>query len=201
MSLITFFSFDSDIQAKLPFAVDELSITSHFTYLDVSGRPVLVLKKKNLVNEHDQPIYVLYKFKSTAMLQEPLLLVSAFFIFFLSIIVITRIDLSITHKVQPVVIEFTAKEKESLNKFKAAEDKREEVYESLDSATTKAIAAKNIAVFSTAKQASESSIKSINQEANKALHELKTRPEIHDVVKKIIELEQVCGASYHFYIA
>lgn len=180
----------SDIQPILPFAVDEVSQVSHFTYLDVSGRPVLVLKKKNLVNEHDQPLYVLYKFKSTAMLQEPLLLVTAFFVFFLSIIVITRIDLSITHKVQPVVVEFSAKEKESLTKFNSAELKREEVYERLDSALSQALTSKNIAVFSAARQASESAIKSINQEATKALHELKTRPEIHDVVKKVIDLEQ-----------
>eukprot|EP01102_Stenamoeba_stenopodia_P018754 TRINITY_DN6940_c0_g1_i1.p1 TRINITY_DN6940_c0_g1~~TRINITY_DN6940_c0_g1_i1.p1 ORF type:complete len:626 (+),score=154.03 TRINITY_DN6940_c0_g1_i1:51-1928(+) len=180
----------SDIKPVLPFDVDSESEERHFTYLDVSGRPVLVLKKKNIVNEHDQQLYVLYRFKSTAMLQEPLLLVTAFFVFFLSIIVITRIDLSITQKVRPVVVEFSGKEKETLAKFNAAQAKREEVYDSLDSAANKAIAAKNAAGFTAAKQSAEASVKSINQESNKALQELKSRPDLYDVAKKIVDLEQ-----------
>lgn len=46
------------------------------------GRPVLVLKKKNVVAEHIQPIAVSYTFPKTAMLLEPLYLVAAFLAFF-----------------------------------------------------------------------------------------------------------------------
>jgi len=62
------------------------SRTSRLTYLDTSlsgGRPVIVLKKQNVVAEHIQPITVSYSFPKTAMLLEPLYLVLAFFAFFL----------------------------------------------------------------------------------------------------------------------
>jgi oligosaccharyltransferase complex subunit alpha (ribophorin I) len=77
-----------------PFAVEERNRT-HMTYLDVYGRPVLIIKKQNLVNEHHQYFQISYKFSSVSMLLEPFLLVGGFFVLFVTIIFIRRFDLSI----------------------------------------------------------------------------------------------------------
>jgi oligosaccharyltransferase complex subunit alpha (ribophorin I) len=88
----------TDIKPVIPFAVDGITNESHFTYLDFTGRPVVVIKKRNVVNEHDQPIYVLYRFSKINMLQEPILLITAIFVILFSFILISRIDLSVTYK-------------------------------------------------------------------------------------------------------
>lgn len=71
------------------------SRTSRLTYLDTSfsgGRPVLILKKRNVVAEHIQPIRVSYTFPKAAMLLEPLYLVLAFLAFFVICMAFVRLD-------------------------------------------------------------------------------------------------------------
>jgi oligosaccharyltransferase complex subunit alpha (ribophorin I) len=43
-----------DIQLTTPYPVEHLPNSLHFTYLDTKGRPVVVLRKKNLVENHIQ---------------------------------------------------------------------------------------------------------------------------------------------------
>lgn len=81
----------SHIEADFPFDVEQ-SRETKYTYLDTYGRPVLVLKKQNVVPDHNMPLKVTYKFASIAMLQEPLLLVGTFFAFFCALIVYTRFN-------------------------------------------------------------------------------------------------------------
>ena len=98
------------------------------TYLDTVGRPVVVVTKNNLVEQHIQDFEVhcpcvphdilylfhsplplslslspslpspqlTYDYESWMLLQEPLLVVVALYGFFLLIIVIVRLDFSIT---------------------------------------------------------------------------------------------------------
>ena len=66
------------------------------TYLDTVGRPVVVAKARNLVEEHIQDFELHYTFERVMLLQEPLLIVLALFLFFLFVIVLVRLDFSIT---------------------------------------------------------------------------------------------------------
>jgi oligosaccharyltransferase complex subunit alpha (ribophorin I) len=77
-----------------PFIVDQ-SNSIHFTYLDFFGRPVLILKKRNLVNEHHQYFQISYAFTSISLLLEPFLLIGGIAVVLISIILIRRIDLTI----------------------------------------------------------------------------------------------------------
>ena len=52
----------SDIKLTTPYPVQELPRTLHFTYLDITGRPVITLTKKNLVENHIQDFVVEYNF-------------------------------------------------------------------------------------------------------------------------------------------
>lgn len=66
------------------------------TYLDTVGRPVIVCKAENLVEQHIQDFELHYTFERVMLLQEPLLIVVALYLFFLFVIVLVRLDFSIT---------------------------------------------------------------------------------------------------------
>eukprot|EP00245_Coleochaete_scutata_P001832 TRINITY_DN12284_c0_g1_i1.p1 TRINITY_DN12284_c0_g1~~TRINITY_DN12284_c0_g1_i1.p1 ORF type:complete len:617 (+),score=139.67 TRINITY_DN12284_c0_g1_i1:64-1914(+) len=84
-----------DISAATPFDVVQQREVK-YTYLDVTGRPVVVLTKDNVVAEHNQYFQVSYKFGTLGMLREPLLLVGAFLGFFIAYIAYVRADFTIS---------------------------------------------------------------------------------------------------------
>lgn len=81
----------SSISAKVPFPVNQTREVKQ-TYLDTTGRPVVVLHKTNLVPDHDVPFIVNYSFFQIMMLREPAILVGAFALLFASIIAYVRCD-------------------------------------------------------------------------------------------------------------
>lgn len=83
-----------DPSVEVPFAVKQSS-EKKYSYLDVIGRTVVVLEKKNVVPEHNVPFQVHYKFNPVFMLAEPLMLASAFFILYVTSIAYLHIDLSL----------------------------------------------------------------------------------------------------------
>ncbi|XP_057477074.1 dolichyl-diphosphooligosaccharide--protein glycosyltransferase subunit 1B [Actinidia eriantha] len=80
--------------AVVPFPVEQHLETS-YSYLDVVGRTVVVLEKKNVVPEHNSPFQVYYYFNPIFMLAEPLMLASVFFFFFMACVAYLHADLSI----------------------------------------------------------------------------------------------------------
>lgn len=86
----------SNIQVKAPYAVSEGGRELHKTYLDTLGRNVVVLLKDGVVENHIQDFQVHYSFKKAMLLQEPLLCVAAFYILFISVIILVRLDFSIS---------------------------------------------------------------------------------------------------------
>ncbi|XP_066165234.1 dolichyl-diphosphooligosaccharide--protein glycosyltransferase subunit 1B isoform X1 [Oryza sativa Japonica Group] len=81
-------------QAVVPFLMEQYLETS-YSYLDVVGRTTVVLKKRNVVGEHNVPFQVYYEFNPIFMLAEPLMLISAVFLFFVACIAYLHMDLSI----------------------------------------------------------------------------------------------------------
>ncbi|KAG7477971.1 hypothetical protein MATL_G00075470 [Megalops atlanticus] len=85
-----------NIHMDTPYPIDRSPDQLHYTYLDTFGRPVLVATKSNLVEQHIQDVVVHYTFNKILMLQEPLLVVGAFYILFFTVIIYVRLDFSIT---------------------------------------------------------------------------------------------------------
>lgn len=85
-----------NVHMDTPYPVDRDTDQLHYTYLDTFGRPVLVATKSNLVEQHIQDMVVHYNFNKILMLQEPLLVVGAFYILFFTVIIYVRLDFSIT---------------------------------------------------------------------------------------------------------
>ncbi|KAL4451280.1 hypothetical protein ABPG77_009352 [Micractinium sp. CCAP 211/92] len=74
---------------ELPLSAGPTLETKH-TYLDVMGRPVVVLRARNLVSDMTTPVKVEYTYSSLGLLQKPLLLVGAFGLLFVAAIVLNR---------------------------------------------------------------------------------------------------------------
>lgn len=84
----------SDLKHELPFPVN-VSAGKKSTYLDSTGRPVLVLQKSNLVPDHNVPLTVTYRTPGLHLLQEPLMLVSGFVALFTCVLVYSRLDFAL----------------------------------------------------------------------------------------------------------
>ncbi|MBA0696927.1 hypothetical protein Goari_003444, partial [Gossypium aridum] len=84
----------TDPSPVVPFPVEH-HLEAKYSSLDVVGRTVVVLEKKNFVPMHNSHFQVYYTFKPIFMLAEPLMLASAFFMFFVACVAYIHIDLSI----------------------------------------------------------------------------------------------------------
>jgi len=85
-----------NIKLVTPYAVKRLPDERLKSYLDITGRPVIVLEKENLINNHIQPFTLYYEFSPASMLRELLIAIVAFFVLFVAAIVLFRMDFSIS---------------------------------------------------------------------------------------------------------
>lgn len=84
------------VKVVTPYVVDRRPDELKPTYLDTTGRLVIVLEKNNVVPDHSQFFTVTYEFNYIDMLREPLLASAFFFSLFLVIIVYSRFDFTIS---------------------------------------------------------------------------------------------------------
>lgn len=82
----------SNIAIENLIGAERLSDEVSYKYLDIIGRPVIVLKMSNIVTEHlfDKPIVVRYNYSKMYMLQEPFLVASAALLAFISAAIYSR---------------------------------------------------------------------------------------------------------------
>jgi len=85
----------ADIEWATPFDVDSVDDALHFTHLDTTGRPVLILRKSNVVRYHHQIFTVKYHFASYNILREPAVLFAAFMGFLILAMVYYRVELGV----------------------------------------------------------------------------------------------------------
>ncbi|MEW5312684.1 MAG: hypothetical protein WDW38_004299 [Sanguina aurantia] len=85
----------SAINTILPYEMEQ-SADVKFTYLDVTGRPVIVLRKSHLVPEHAATFDVDYSFATISLLREPLLLITVFLALLAAVIVYNRLEFTLS---------------------------------------------------------------------------------------------------------
>lgn len=85
-----------DIELKSPFQMEEGKREVHYTYLDTVGRPVIVARKTNLVEQHIQDFELHYSFNKFLLFQEPFLVFGAFYLLFMLVIIYMRMDFAIS---------------------------------------------------------------------------------------------------------
>nr|VZI38736.1 unnamed protein product [Spirometra erinaceieuropaei] len=86
----------TNVRLESPFEVERLMDEIEKTYLDTSGRTVIVVRKKNLVEEHIQEFKVYFDFHMVNMLREPAMVITAFLLLFAVVMVYVRLDFSIS---------------------------------------------------------------------------------------------------------
>jgi oligosaccharyltransferase complex subunit alpha (ribophorin I) len=159
----------TDIEVHTPFPIDGKSSDTHYTYLDTSGRPVLIVNKKNIVAEHNRNFQVTYRFSQMSLFQEPFLLIVAFFLFFLFIMVYVRLEFNIG----PTKTRNPNQDKldDILLRVKDLVEQRAEHHEALDDALSKAIKGKNVQPYTSDRQRVENLLNQIRKEVLKLITE------------------------------
>merc|ERR1712083_588018 len=137
----------TDLQLDTPFPISRGEDRKHYTYLDTTGRTVVVLSTgpgQLLTEAHIQDFQLQFTYPHHTMLTEPLLLVSAFLLLFLLAIVYVRLDFSIT---VDAGAEAKMKVAGYCEKVAALQDRRAGLYHNLEEALLKLKANKDISSF------------------------------------------------------
>ena len=169
-----------------PFTVKKDKNTLHYTYLDTIGRPVIVAHKTNLVDAHIQDFELWYTFEKYLLLQEPLLVVGAFYLLFLLVIIYVRLDFSIT---KDEAKESKMRVASILEEVQSLQDKRSALYQSFDDAVNKFKSTKDAASFSNSRKKIDADYKQLTLQIQGLQSQLKN--EGADIAEKVTELQKL----------
>lgn len=182
-----------NIGFQAPYKVQQEEDELLQTYLDTVGRPVVVVKASNLVEQYIQDFTLTYEFQTWMLLQEPLLVVVALYGFFLLIIVIVRLDFSITKDVAVL-----AKQQASviLDKILQAHDKRSLVVEHYSESISSYKLKKNKEEFARSRRSLDDQFKRCSEDVGKLTRELQGvdaegTAKVSDLQKKTTSLKEV----------
>eukprot|EP00472_Partenskyella_glossopodia_P013669 CAMPEP_0197516666 /NCGR_PEP_ID=MMETSP1318-20131121/1561_1 /TAXON_ID=552666 /ORGANISM="Partenskyella glossopodia, Strain RCC365" /LENGTH=454 /DNA_ID=CAMNT_0043065569 /DNA_START=32 /DNA_END=1396 /DNA_ORIENTATION=- len=85
----------SNIKWVTPFPIESVDTEILKTYLDLTGRPVLVLEARNLMRYHNQNFQVWYSYPNIMIHRGPLFVMIGFMAFFGFVIFTSRVDITI----------------------------------------------------------------------------------------------------------
>ncbi|XP_060587846.1 dolichyl-diphosphooligosaccharide--protein glycosyltransferase subunit 1-like [Ruditapes philippinarum] len=176
----------SKTELKTPFSVQKGDNGLHYTYLDTVGRPVIVAYKNNLVEEHIQDFELHYNFQKLRLLQEPLLVVGAFYLLFCLVIIYVRMDFSIT---KDEAKESKMRVASLVEEVQSAQDKRSALYQSYDDAIDKFKAGKDHSNFMSQRKKIDGDYKQLTSQIQNLQGQLKS--EGSDLGEKVAELNRL----------
>ena len=86
----------TNIEVKVPAGYQRGHDELKFTYLDISGRPVVVLRAENLSGKAlEEMLEVSYTFSATSIYREPVMTIAFFMMIFLCVMFLVRLDFTI----------------------------------------------------------------------------------------------------------
>ncbi|XP_006889587.1 PREDICTED: dolichyl-diphosphooligosaccharide--protein glycosyltransferase subunit 1-like [Elephantulus edwardii] len=175
-----------NIQIDSPYEISRTLDELHYTYLDTSGRPVIVAYKKNLVEQYIQDIVVHYTFNKVLMLQEPLLVVATFYILFFTVIIYVRLDFSIT---KDPAAEARMKVACITEQVLTLVNKRLGLYRHFDETVNRYKQSRDISTLNSGKKSLETEHKALTSEITLLQSRLKT--EGSDLFDKVSEMQKL----------
>ncbi|XP_064606302.1 dolichyl-diphosphooligosaccharide--protein glycosyltransferase subunit 1-like [Liolophura sinensis] len=170
---------------KPPYELSQQDYELHHTYLDTVGRTVIVATKSNLVEAHIQDFELHYTFQKMFLLQEPFLVVGAFYLLFLLVIIYVRLDFSIT---KDELKESRMRVAGILEEVQSAQDKRSALYQTYDDAINRFKASKDSGSFLTSRKKIDVNYKQLTKQIEDLLTQLKM--ESTDAAEKVAELQR-----------
>lgn len=177
-----------NIQVDTPYSIQRDPDDLHYTYLDTFGRPVVVAHKKNLVEQHIQDVVVHYNFNKILMLQEPLLVVGAFYILFFTVIVYVRLDFSIT---KDPAVEVRMKVASITEQVLTLVNKRLGLYRHFDEVINKYKQSRDMGALNSGRKTLEAEHRTLTNEVASLQSRLKA--EGSDLADKVGEIQKLDG--------
>lgn len=182
------------LQLSTPYPVERLPDSLHYTYLDTKGRLVISVTINNLVEHHIQDFELSYVFPRILMLQEPLLVVIAFYLLFLMVVIYVRLDFCIA---KDEASESRLRVLGLCDKILAHQDKRADTYVSLDSALAKLKQYKDVNAFLATAKFANQDYKNETAHISELLTKLKAdAPEIAEKVSELQKLDKYLKELY-----
>ncbi|OCT85830.1 hypothetical protein XELAEV_18023999mg [Xenopus laevis] len=175
-----------NLQVDNPYDINRAPDELHYTYLDTFGRTVIIAHKNNLVEQHIQDIVVHYSFNKILMLQEPLLVVGAFYILFFTVILYVRLDFSIT---KDPAAEAKMKAACITEQILTLVNKRLGLYRHFDEAVNKYKLSRDISTLNSGKKTLETEHKNLTNEI--ASLQSKLKAEGSDLCDKVAEIQKL----------
>lgn len=177
-----------------PYYVERLDDELDYSYLDTTGRPVIKISKKNLVENHIQNFQLHYKFSRFSMLREPLLIAGALYLLFLMVIIYVRLDFSID---KDEASESKLRIAGQCEKILSTQDKRVTSYNQLDEQLNYLKTNKDTNAFIAV-------MKNINHDYKNSTNilaefALKIKNESNDVYEKVMELQKYDKMLKEYY--
>ncbi|CAF2127682.1 unnamed protein product [Rotaria magnacalcarata] len=169
-----------------PYGVERLPNEKHYTYLDTVGRPVVVITKRNVLFQHIQDFEIHYTFDKFMLFNEPMLLVGPLFGLFCLVIILVRLNFSISRN----------EGSEARMRVQAVWDqvvennlKRTGFYQKIDDALNAYKANKDLKGYNEQRKKIENELKTVQQDL--AGLQAKVKADSADSAEKIAELQRL----------
>jgi oligosaccharyltransferase complex subunit alpha (ribophorin I) len=193
----------SDIQVHAPFALDSDAPSLKFTYLDTVGRPVVRVRKHNVVYDHDQYVQVTYRFSQQYMLHEPLLLCVVFFCLLLAVIVYSRVNLSLAaiSGARESAARAATRGAECVARLRDVLERRDRLHNALDAASSKLAKTRNKALWEAERQAVQDGWDECKREALRLAGELEVLDTHKGAVARQVDAAERLRQKAHMNVA
>jgi len=180
-----------NIQLTTPYDVERKADEKVATYLDTFGRTVIVAEKTNLVEAHIQEIKISYTFSKLLLLQEPLLLIGAFYLLFTVAIIYVRCDFTICPDEDS---EAKIKVATALEQIQSAQTSRSDCYRHYDEAIGKFKQSKDASLLAAARKKIEADHKKATTAVAEQIDLLRSNGAAPDVLERVNELQKLDNA-------
>ncbi|KAK6939199.1 Ribophorin I [Dillenia turbinata] len=177
-----------DISVSVPFPVKQ-SEEITFSHLDIVGRPVIVLEKTNVVQEHNQYFQVYYRFSSLSMLREPFLLISGFFFLFVACIVYMHADLSISKSSTSYLAKLQWEEVQvAVQQIQNVINRCLSIHDKLEASLHDLSRTGDVQACKATRKSADSLLKELSKELKPSLSFLQSSPQAAQILPKVEEL-------------
>lgn len=175
----------TDLSLKTRQPIVRLPDSLHYTYLDTIGRPMIKLQMSNVVESHISDFELIYKFPKAFMFHEPLIVIVAIYILFLTVIIWVRLDFSIAK-------DGHSETRQRISGITSAImhhiERRASVYNSWDEALNKLKHSKDISSYNSAAKQVQADYKNESTSINELASKLKT--ESAELTEKLNEVQK-----------
>jgi oligosaccharyltransferase complex subunit alpha (ribophorin I) len=176
----------SDIKMLPPYPAIDGGRQNKKTYLDTTGREVIVLHKNNLVENHIQDFELYYTFNKVMLIREPIMVIVAFLLLFSVVIAYVRVDFSIT---KDKASESKMRVEGLIEEIRATQDRRSALYQAYEDVLKKFKSNKDVSVLNSGKKKIDADHKTLSAKMSSQLAKL--RGDANESADKVVEVNNL----------